>query len=74
MNQEPEKYLIEENRRLRMAGFELAEAALHVAKNYDGVLAVSNWAKVVADEGGRGRGFSSKEGVSSKGETGDEVK
>jgi uncharacterized Zn finger protein (UPF0148 family) len=43
--------------RLREAGFELAEAALYVAKNYDGVhrllLAASNFTFVVANEGSR---------------------
>jgi len=56
--QSNEKYLAEENVRLRSAGCKLAEAALHVAREYDGIhrllLAVSEWAKALADEGGRG--------------------
>jgi hypothetical protein len=54
-----EEFLARENGELRRAGCKLAEAALHVAREYDGVhrlmLAVSEWAKVLADEGGRGR-------------------
>lgn len=54
-----EEYLAKENGELRRAGCKLAEAALHVAREYDGVhrlmLAVSEWAKVLADEGGRGK-------------------
>jgi hypothetical protein len=54
-----EEFLAVENRELRIAGCKLAEAALHVAREYDGVhrlmLAVAEWAKAVADEGGRGR-------------------
>ena len=53
-----EEFLATENRGLRIAGCKLAEAALRVAREYDGVhrlmLAVSEWAKAVADEGGRG--------------------
>ena len=41
----------------RDAGCELAQAALHVIQNYDGLhrlsLAVAKWAKTVANEGGR---------------------
>jgi len=52
------KMLSEENVRLREAGAQLAIAALRVATEYDGVhrlmLAVSVWAKVMADEHGRG--------------------
>ena len=55
----PEQYLASENNALRKAGCKLAEAALYVAREYDGVhrlmLAVAEWAKAVADEGGRGR-------------------
>ena len=50
--------LVAENRKLRSAGCNLAEAAIRVAQEYDGVhrlmLTVSEWAKTVADEGGRG--------------------
>ena len=55
----PEQYLASENNALRKAGCKMAEAALYVAREYDGVhrlmLAVAEWAKAVADEGGRGR-------------------
>ena len=55
----PEQFLAAENAALRRAGCKLAEAALHVAREYDGVhrlmLAVSEWAKAVADEGGRNK-------------------
>ena len=48
-----------DNKQLRNAGCKLAEAALMVATEYDGVhrllLATSEWAKAVADEGGRGK-------------------
>jgi len=54
-----EEWIFEENRELRKAGCKLAEAALHVAREYDGVhrlmLAVSDWAQAVANEGGRGK-------------------
>jgi hypothetical protein len=59
----PEQFLIEENAALRRAGCKMAEAALHVAREYDGVhrlmLAVSEWAKAIANEGGRGKTNSS---------------
>jgi hypothetical protein len=55
----PTEYLVAENRALRRAGCKLAEAALYVAREYDGVhrllLAASEWTKVLANEGGRGR-------------------
>lgn len=54
-----EEFLAEQNRDLRIAGCKLAEAALRVAREYDGVhrlmLAVSEWATAVANEGGRGK-------------------
>jgi len=54
-----EEFLAKENQQLRKAGCKLAEAALHVAREYDGVhrlmLSVSEWATAVADEGGRGK-------------------
>ena len=54
-----EEFLAAENRELRIAGCKLAEAALRVAREYDGVhrlmLAVSEWAAAVANEGGRGK-------------------
>ena len=53
-----EEFLAAENRELRIAGCKLAEAALRVAREYDGVhrlmLAVSEWSAAVANEGGRG--------------------
>lgn len=49
--------LVKENKSLRDAGCELAEAALRVAREYDGVhrlmLKVANWANAIANEGGR---------------------
>jgi hypothetical protein len=52
------RVLSDENRRLREAGAQMAVAALRVATEYDGVhrlmLAVSVWAKAMADEHGRG--------------------
>ena len=52
------KMLSEENARLRRAGSELSVAAIRVATEYDGLhrlmLAVSVWAKAMADENGRG--------------------
>jgi len=54
-----EEFLAEENRQLRKAGCNLAEAAIHAAKEHDGVhrlmLAVSEWAMAIANEGGRGK-------------------
>ena len=53
------RFLSEENSKLRKSGCKLAEAALHVAREHDGVhrlmLAVSQWAKTLADEGGRSK-------------------
>ncbi len=53
-----EDFLVKENQALRKAGCKMAEAAIHVAREYDGVhrlmLAVSEWTKALADEGGRG--------------------
>lgn len=52
-----EEFLIRDNKNLRKAGFELAEAAIYVCKNCDGLhrlmLAIANWSKTIADEGGR---------------------
>ena len=52
-----EEMLIADNKRFREAGCELAEAAMSVAKTYDGVhrlkLALSKWALAIANEGGR---------------------
>jgi hypothetical protein len=46
-----------DNIKMREAGCNLAEAALNVIKEYDGLhrlaLAVSEWSKVIAEEGGR---------------------
>lgn len=50
--------ILKDNKRMRDAGCKLSEAALYVAREYDGVhrlmLTVSEWAKVVANESGRG--------------------
>ena len=55
----PDEFLAEENSQLRRAGNDLAIAALHVIRDYDGIhrlsLAVSEWAKAIANEGGRGQ-------------------
>ena len=57
-----EQMLINDNRRLREAGCELAEASMRVAKTYDGVhrlmIASSKWAMAIANEGERGRLYS----------------
>ena len=54
--------LIDDNKRLREAGCELAEAAMRVAKTYDGVhrlmIASSKWAMAIANEGGREKLYS----------------
>lgn len=46
-----------DNHRMRVAGCELAAAALHVICAYDGIhrlaLAVSGWCQAIAAEGGR---------------------
>lgn len=52
-----EDMLLRDNQRMRQAGCKLAEAAMHVIREYDGVhrlsLAVAAWAKAVAAEGDR---------------------
>jgi len=52
-----------DNRAMRAAGTQLAEAALRVIREYDGChrlsLAVAEWSKVLGDEGGRGERHSS---------------
>ena len=57
-----EQMLIDDNKRLREAGCELAEAAMRVAKTYDGVhrlmIASSKWAMAIANEGGREKLYS----------------
>lgn len=56
----PLDMVLNDCKRMRKAGNNLAIAALHVIRDYDGVhrlsLAVSEWAKAVADEGGRPHG------------------
>lgn len=51
------RMLVADHARMRSAGTALAEAALRVIREYDGThrlsLAVADWAKAVADEGGR---------------------
>ena len=50
--------LINDNRAMRQAGCKLAEAALRVIREYDGLhrlaLAVTEWSRVVSCEGRRG--------------------
>ncbi len=50
--------LSQDNMRMREAGTDLAIAALRVIRDHDGLhrlaLAVAEWSKTVADEGGRG--------------------
>ena len=52
------KMLSKENEALRKAGARLARRAMYVVAEYDGLhrlsLAVSEWAKVMGDEHGRG--------------------
>lgn len=65
MTEEVEKDLVEmlidNNCAMRKAGNELAIAAMRVVNEYDGVhrlaLAVSEWSKVIANEGKRGGEF-----------------
>lgn len=49
--------VLNDNARMRKAGTVLAEAALYVIREFDGThrlsLAVSEWSKAIADEGGR---------------------
>jgi hypothetical protein len=51
------RMLVADNARMRKAGCNLAEAAIRVIRDYDGIhrlsLAVSEWAKAVANEGNR---------------------
>ncbi len=51
------RQLAEENRRMRKVGNNLAIAAMKVIRDYDGLhrlsLAVSEWNKAIANEGGR---------------------
>ena len=50
--------LAKDNKAMKTAGCKLAEAALRVVHECDGVhrlmLATSEWSRVMADEGGRG--------------------
>ena len=54
--------LAADNKALTKAGCEMAQAALRVVHEYDGVhrlqLTVAAWAKVLADEGGRAERYS----------------
>jgi len=49
--------LTRDNKRMRRAGTELAEAALYTIREYDGIhrlaLAVARWSEALADEGDR---------------------
>ena len=51
------KMIEKDNKRMREAGNNLAIAAMRVIRDYDGIhrlsLAVSEWSKAIADEGGR---------------------
>ena len=53
-----EEFLSRDNKAMRIAGCKLAEAAIRVIREYDGLhrlsLAVAEWSKVIACEGGRG--------------------
>lgn len=57
------RMLSADNARMRHAGTALSEAALYVVREYDGChrlsLAVADWAKAIADEGGRGARYAS---------------
>lgn len=57
----PNEMLMADNRRMRAAGLKLAEAAMHVVREFDGThrlsLAAAEWAKAIADEGGRGERY-----------------
>lgn len=54
------KVLTDDNCSMRRAGLQLAEAAIHVIREHDGLhrlsIAVSEWAIVIANEGGRSHG------------------
>lgn len=53
-------FLVEENSRLRRAGFSLAESASYTLRAFDGIHrlagAVSAWYKAISEEGGRADG------------------
>lgn len=55
----PNMILVADNNRMRAAGLNLAECALRVVREADGLhrlsLAVAEWSKAIADEGGRAR-------------------
>lgn len=57
MEREMSQMLLTDNKKMREAGCELAEASMRVIREYDGIhrlsLAVSKWTKVIADEGYR---------------------
>lgn len=52
-----EEFLAKDNNALQKSGCELAQAALEVIKNHDGLhrlaLAIADWSKTIANEGGR---------------------
>ncbi len=60
------RMLLGDNNRMRHAGCALAEAAMHVIREYDGVhrlsLATAGWAEAIANEGGRGRQAAAADG------------
>ena len=55
-------FLAKDNKALKEAGCKMAQAALRVVHEYDGVhrlqLTVSAWSKALADEGGRAERYS----------------
>jgi len=55
-------HLAKDNKALKEAGCKMAQAALRVVHEYDGVhrlqLTVSEWAKTIANEGGRAEQYS----------------
>ena len=52
-----EEQITNDNNKMRKAGNNLAEMAIRVIRDYDGIhrlaLAVSDWTKVIANEGNR---------------------
>ena len=52
-----EEMLIKDNKAMREAGGELAERAMYVVNNYDGLhrlsIAIARWCEVIANEGNR---------------------
>lgn len=61
MSEQSIQMVIDDNRAMRKAGNDLAIAAQYVIKEYDGLhrlaLAVAEWNKTIANEGGRGKRY-----------------